>query len=187
MFFEKEVKEMERIVLLILIAMLLTGCGMGIEMGWYNLSDFVLPDDYEFLALIDELRTPFLIAEYMTENFKYKYSTLIAKSPYELWKIKVGDCNDFSLYGIFFAYCNEYETWQIRIFFDNSDIKHWLGVYKAKNQSLYEYTNNQNYGGNEKSSFEAIVNDHCEFSDSNWIKYEVYNYDLDIIEEKTQP
>ena len=163
--------------------MLLAGC--GITIGWYNISNFVLPDDNEFLALIEELNTPFWIAEYMQENFEYKYSSY-AKSPYQLWKTKKGDCNDFSLFGTFMAHCNGYDTWQIRVTFKDSKTNHWLGVYKAKNQSLYTYTTNQYYG-NEKSSFEKIVNAHCKFNDRNWLKYEVYNYNMILVEEKTQP
>lgn len=50
---------MKRIVLFILIVLLLTGCMGGMERGWYYISDFVLPDGYEFLALIEKLSMPF--------------------------------------------------------------------------------------------------------------------------------
>lgn len=182
---------MKKIVLLILIVILLTGCVGGMEIGWYDISNFVLPDDYEFLALIEKLSMPFWIAQYMQDNFEYEYC-IYAKSPYQLWKTKIGDCNDFSLFGTFIAHYNGWDTWQIRIICD--DFNHWLGVYRTEkeilytyNETLYTYTSNQYYGGYIQKDFESIVNIYCKSNDRKWLKYEVYNYDMDIIEEKTQP
>ena len=157
------------------------------EIGWFDINDFVLPDDSQFISLIEELNTPILVLEYMRKNFKYRYSKY-AKSPYQLWITGEGDCNDFALFFVFMVNYQGIDTWQIRIIFDDSNINHWLGVYKAENQILYTYTTNQYYGDdNEQPSFEEIVNTYCEYNKRIWKKYEVYNYDLDIIEEKTQP
>ena len=180
---------MKRIVLFILIVILLTGCWTGMEKGWYNITNFILPDDYEFLALKEELYMPVLIIEYMRHNFEYKYS-IYAKSPYQLWKIKEGDCNDFSLFFTFIAHWNGFDTWQIRITFDDSNINHWLGVWACieQNETIYNYTTNQYYGG-AGTSFEAIVIHYCESNNRSWKKYEVFDFDMNIVivEEKTQP
>ena len=51
---------MKKIILIIIVLILLTGCN-----EIYNLSNFILPDDAEFLALVEELDTPYKIGQYM--------------------------------------------------------------------------------------------------------------------------
>jgi len=88
---------MKKIILLILILILLTGCGI------FNLNGWICPDDGEFLAVIEELDTPQKIGDYMLENFTYEAHNFYAPDPYTLWKTKKGDCNDFSTFGVFIA------------------------------------------------------------------------------------
>jgi len=73
-----------KIIILLLTLILLSGCV-------YNLNLFTLPDDIEFLAVVESLNTPYKISEYMVIHFTYKLSPFIAKTPYELWKIGEGD------------------------------------------------------------------------------------------------
>ncbi|HZI95667.1 MAG TPA: hypothetical protein VFD40_00575 [Candidatus Paceibacterota bacterium] len=189
MFFEKDVKEMKEIIVLLLMVMFLTGC-TGMEIGWFDLNNFVLPDDDEFLSSIKWLDSVLWIAWYMQSNFSYQYC-VYAKSPYQLWKTKIGDCNDFSLFGAVAGAYNGLNTWQIRITFDDSNISHWLAIYKAENEDFYSYTTNQYYGGSFQSeedfeAFEVIVNSYCSSRKRKWISYRVYNCNGDIIKEEVQ-
>ena len=56
---------MKKIISLIIVLIFLTGCS-----GLYNLNNFVLPDDSEFLVLIEELDTPQRICQYMIDNLE---------------------------------------------------------------------------------------------------------------------
>jgi len=140
-----------KIIILLLILILLSGCGI------YNLNNFVLPDDIEFLAVVESLNTPYKISEYMVENFTYKLSPFIAKTPYELWKIGEGDCNDFSTWGVFIADYHGYETWQVEIHLKNTLMTHFIAVY---NEGSYSFTDNQYYYSG-YNTFEEIVIESC--------------------------
>jgi len=166
---------MRKIILLILILLLLTGCGIC------NLNSFVLPDDEEFLAVIEELDTPQKIGDYMLENFTYEMHAFYAPDPYTLWKIKKGDCNDFSTFGIFVAHYHGYITYQIHIYYRKTFITHYLAVYRENNQ--YSFTENQcyYYGYN---TFRDIVKESGKHTGLIWTKYIVYDYNNDIIEEE---
>ena len=111
------------LILLILSIFLLSGCNVI-----YNLSNFVLPDNAEFLALVQELDTPQKIGDYMLKNFTYQLHTYYAPNPYQLWLTKNGDCNDFATFGMFIANYHGYETYLIKIF-DKTLIKHYISVY----------------------------------------------------------
>ena len=63
--------------------MFLSGCGV------FNLSNFVMTDDLEFLALVEELVTPKKIVDYMSDNFTFEQHNYYALNPYILWKIKL--------------------------------------------------------------------------------------------------
>ena len=157
------------IIILILISLTLTGCGI------YNLNSFILPDDLEFIQTIEELDTPEKIANYMQENFIYQVHRIYAPSPYILWKIKEGDCNDFATFGIFVANYHGFKTWQIIISYKNSINKHAIAIYQ---EDLLSITNKKRYfiGFN---SFEEIANIY-----PDWSKYIVYDYYGNVIEKK---
>lgn len=166
---------MKRIILLLILILisLVPGCGI------YSLSNFIIPDDAEFLALVIELDTPEKIANYMLENFTYEAHKIYAPDPYILWKTKKGDCNDFCAFGMFVANYHDYETYRIEIFFANTIIKHYIAVY---NESIwYSITNNQyyNFGFN---NFGEIVDYFFSISSKIWTKYIVYDYDMNIVE-----
>ena len=162
---------MKKIILSILILILLTGCGL------YNLDNFVLPDDSEFLALIEKLNTPQKIGSYMEENFTYEFHDAYALNPYELYKLGKGDCNEFVDFGAFIANYHGYITYQLGIFY--KDFKHRIAIYKEENYSI---TNNQHYSFGYNTFLEIVETDSIS-RNKIWKKYIIYDYWNDIVEE----
>lgn len=167
---------MKKIILLLLIVFTLSGCGI------YNLNGFTLPDDMEFLAVIEELDTPKKICQYMLNNFeyheKYTYKTL---NPYELFIIKKGDCDDFSNFAKFIANYHDYETYQILMFFSSTINKHSIVVYVEDKLS---FSDSQYYFSG-FNNFREIVKFDCEYLIfEKLIKYIIYDYDMNIIEQR---
>jgi len=167
-------RKIKKIALLIIALILLSGCGI------YNLSNFVLPDDLEFLAVVESLNTPEKISEYMQENFEYKYQPLKALSPYQLWKSKYGDCNDMACFGHWVANYHGIETYQIEIKLKNSFETHWLAVYVEGD--YYSFTDNQIYFYGYKT-FREIVEKSCNDNICyEWTSYKVFDYGMKVIE-----
>lgn len=163
---------MKKVILLILVLILLPGCGI------FDLNGWVHPDEEEFLNVVKELNTPQKIGDYMVENFTYEIHDFYAPDPYTLWKIQKGDCNDFSTFGIFIADYHNYETYQIEIF-DNTLFQHYIAVY---NEDIwYSITDCQNYYFG-FDNFKEIVEYVCDIRLKIWTKYTVYDYWNDIIE-----
>jgi len=164
------------LILLILLTIFLSGCGI------FNLNGWVIPDDTEFLALVQELDTPEKICQYMLDNFTYEIHDFYTLDPYELWQTQKGDCDDMSAFGCFVADYHNYETYQIKIF-DNTLFTHFVAVYDEN--IWYSITDCQNYyfGFN---TFREIVNHVCDIRLKTWTKYIVYNYWNDIIEQVTK-
>ena len=46
-----------------------------------------MPDDLEFLEVVESLDTPEKICGYMKENFTYKLHPFYAPDPYTFWKL----------------------------------------------------------------------------------------------------
>jgi len=171
---------MKKIILLSIILIFLTGCG-----GIYNQGNFVLPNDIEFLNLIEELNTPEKTCKYMEDNFEYE-NNLVTLTPYQLLLIKKGNCDDFSNFATFFPNYNGYEIYQILIEFlfyehedDNGDEKyHMIGVFKEGD--YYNISENMHYVECFCESFEDIMNFNLYHG---WISYIVYDYDMKIVEQ----
>ena len=162
---------MKKIILSIIILIFLTGCG-----GLYNLNNLILPDDMEFSNLIRRLDTPQKIGNYMMENFTFeKHDSLL--TPYQLYKTKKGDCDDFAIFGIFIANYNGYETYQIAIILKNG-IGHFLGIYVENGE--YTYSNNRHYCPINVLTFKEIILDACRFE---WANYTVHDYSNNIVEQ----
>lgn len=164
------------LILFILLTIFLSGCGI------YNLSLFTTPDDTEFLALIQELDTPEKIGNYMLDNFIYEIHDFTAQSPYELFLSKKGDCDEFSVFGIFIADYHDYITYQIKIF-DNTLFTHYVAVYDEN--IWYSITDCQDYYFG-FDNFLEIVNYVCDIRLKIWTKYIVYDYWDDIVEQVTK-
>lgn len=151
---------------LILLLIFLVGCGI------YDLNFFTVPDDLEFLAVVEKLDTPEKISDYMVNNFEYEVYDFTAQSPYELFLSQRGDCDEFAKFGVFIADYHGYETFTIRIF-DGSFYNHLVTVY---NEDIwYSITDNQYYYFG-FDTFREIVEDVCYRRLKVWTKYIVYDY-----------
>lgn len=149
------------LVLFILFTLLLSGCGI------YNLNSFVLPDDVEFLALIQELDTPEKICQYMSDNFEYETNSILL-NPCQLFITKKGCCDDFSYFATFIAHHHNYETWQILIEFPLEKY-HMIGVFKEGD--YYNISENTTYVECLCKNFKEIMNT-CIYP--GWLSYIVY-------------
>lgn len=163
------------IPLLILLIFFLSGCVV------FDLNGWVVPDDPEFLALIEELDTPQKIGNYMLENFTYEIHDFYTLDPYELWQTKKGDCDDFSAFGVFMADYHNYETYQVEIF-DNTWFTHYVAVYDEN--IWYSITDCQDYYFG-FDTFREIVDYVCDIRNKVWTQYIVYDYWNDVIEQVT--
>lgn len=164
---------MKKVILSIIILIFLTGCGL------YNLNNFIMPNDMEFLTLVEELDSPEKIGNYMENNFIYEFHDLYALDPYTLWRVKKGDCNEFVTFGTFIANYHGYTTYQLGIFYKK--LKHRIAIYEEND--YYSITDNQYYypGFN---TFEEIVEfDNILKNNYNWTKYVVYDYWNNIVEQ----
>ena len=168
---------MKKIILLIVILISLTGCG-----GLYNLSNFILPNDTEFLILIEKLNTPKKTCQYMEDNFEYENNS-IALTPYQLFLIKKGDCDDFKNWAIYFPNYHGYKTYQIIIEFpfcehEEDEKYHMIGVFKEGD--YYNISENMLYIECFCETFEEIMNFYLY---RGWISYVVYDYGMNIVEQ----
>jgi len=162
---------MKKIILFLILTIFLSGCSL------YSLNDFVLPDDAEFIVLIQELDTPLKISNYMIENFTYKKNTFGVISPYQLYIRRVGDCTDFANFAQCCANYHDYLTYQLVIFYNG--FSHQIAVYSEYN--CYSMTDNQYYYCC-FLNFIDIVNFDSAGRNINWISYKVYDYDMNLIE-----
>ena len=167
---------MKKIVLLIVILIFLTGCS---SLAIFNLSDFTIPDDELFIMTIDNLKTPEEICRYMADNFEYEEHPDITLSPYQLYLIKKGDCNDYMTFSIFIADYHEYETYYVLITFANERYKHSITVYKENKYSFSDY---EMYFLPKYDTFLEIVEYDCFLRREKWTEYIVYDYDNGLIE-----
>jgi hypothetical protein len=168
--------KIKRVIILLLLTILLSGC------GFYNLSNFILPDDLEFIKVVEELDTPQRICNYMKDNFIYELHSLYAPDPYTLWKNKKGDCNDFSTFGVFIANYHNYEVYQIKICFNNYALYHEIAVYIENGK--YNYSSNQTYRSIQANSFQEVMEDYDNWDYRYEVKnYKVYDYDMNELKE----
>lgn len=141
-----------------------------------------MPDDLEFLEVVESLDIPQKIGEYMRVNFDYEFHSFYKPDPYFLWKTQKGDCNDFSTFAVFVANYHGYETYQIRIEFNKTVVGHYLAVYVDGDE--YTYSSNMFYYSVYFLEFEDIVENYMsKFPEKNVRYYKVYDYEMNLIEE----
>ena len=168
---------MKKIILFLILIIFLSGCSV------FDLNNFVLPNDIEFIKTIETLDTPEKICNYMKDNFTYKPSVSYNLDPYQLWLTKKGDCNDFCSFAIFIANYHNYVTYQIHIYFKKTFIKHVLAVYLENNQ--YTYSNNKAYYPLYVSSFDEIISHYFNFPIEYELDYyKVFDYNMNLIKEQ---
>ena len=165
---------MKKIILLTIVLMFLTGCS-----GLYNLNGFILPDDSEFLTLIEELDTPEKICQYMLDNFEFEPSAYILLDPYGLFITKKGDCNDFTAFALFVANWHGIETYQIYLeyapYVYGNTVGHTIAVFKEGN--YYNICEVLCYQEGYWKTFKDIMENFI-----GWDYYKVYDYDMNIVE-----
>lgn len=162
------------LILIFISTIFLSGCGV------FNLGDFVLPDDVDFISCIETLDTPEKTCNYMKDNFIYKENLFYNPDPYELWLNPFGDCNDFVTFAIFATHYHHYPTWQIHIHFKGTFIKHILAVYLEDGK--YNYSNIKAYCPICASSFNEIVLHYFINHELELKFYKVFDYDMNLIE-----
>ncbi len=164
------------LILTLLISItFLTGCGL------FNLNGWIMPDDLEFLAVVESLDTPEKICDYMKENFTYKEHLFYAPDPYTFWKLKEGDCNDFGDFVRFVANYHSYETYRIIIYFKNTLLCHVLTAFVEYDK--YTYSNNKAYYPIYVDTFEEVVSHFFETCfEYKYKAYKVYDYENNLIE-----
>lgn len=168
------------LILFAILTIFLSGCSIS---GFIYLSDFVLPDDIDFLKTINELDTPEKICSYMKNNFTYEAHYFYAPDPYTLWKTGKGDCYDFANFARYIANYHNYDTYQIHLFFKGTSEKHTLAVYLENGK--YTYSNDCNYYPLYTSSFNEIVSHYFNFPREYELKsYGVYDYENNLIEKE---
>jgi len=167
---------MKKIIILILLMITLSGCGL------FNLNGWIMPDDLEFLTIIESLDTPEKICAYMKENFTYKEHPFYAPDPYTFWKIKEGDCNDFADFARFVANYHGDKTYQILIYFEGTLLGHALAVFVENGK--YNYSNIKAYYPIYVDTFKEVVSHFFKTCfEYELQKYKVYDYENNLVEE----
>lgn len=139
---------MKKIIGLILIMLMLSGCGL------YDLESFVMPDDTEFMKVIESLDTPEKIGSYMLANFTPLEINQVCYKPYEMFYYKTGDCSDYSDFSAFVANHHGYEVYQMLIVFE--DAAHLITVLKINGK--YNYIDWWNYFEVETEKIGNVLN-----------------------------
>ena len=182
---------MKKVLILILLisTIFLSGCS-----SLFNLNGWIMPDDLEFLAVIDSLDTPKKICKYM-ENFEWNIS-IHTYSPYQMYLANLenwndtGDCDDFATFATWVAHYHGFEVYRVTMWQKFTGfyglpliMPHVLGVFVEN--GLYTYCNEVFYCPIFTDNFKEIVDDYV--SGNCWvsgvINFKVYDYDNNLIKE----
>ena len=155
------------LILSIIMLVVLSGCGIG---------SFIMPNDTEFITVMNNFRTPKEIVNYMAENFEYEYHPLINLNPYKLWLGGKGDCDDMYRFAALAGELNNIEVYKLVVMF-NICYGHAFAVYREGD--MYSFSSNYSYYEPEYISFKDIVE---YFFDTEWKNYKVYDYSNNLIE-----
>ena len=172
----------EKIIVILIVLMIpLIGIGVNSETELIcNLKNFDLPSDVEFINLIVSLDTPKKICDYMKANFEYEVHNDYAFNPYELWKIKKADCNDYATFAIFVAKLHGHEVYQVFIGLPEEEYgknqAHMIAVYVE--DGVYTFSDCDYYIGLGWESIEDIMAIYYE-----WEYYKVFDYNMKLIKE----
>jgi len=151
----------------------LSGCGV------YDLGNFTVPDDMEFIACIEQLDTPEKICQYMADNIIYESHFLYTPDPYTIWRDKRGDCNDMSAFAVFVANYNGIEAYQVAVMIA-STCGHAFAVYREGGK--YSFSSNYTYYKPEYDSFRGIVEYFFDEENTDWVNYSVYDHNNNLVE-----
>ena len=111
------------------------------------------------MECISRLDTPRKVGAYMLENFisHTKEGKPNVRNSYKFWKIKKGNCVDFSEFGAFVANYHGYKVYQMEIIHEGISADHLITIYLE--DGGMSFINNQDYFnnyGNWFNSFEEI-------------------------------
>lgn len=154
------------ILILLISTIFLSGCGL------FNLNGWVIPDDKDFLEVVESLDTPEKIVNYMYDNFEVEMHAIYTPDPYILWVTKKGDCNDFSTFAVFVANYHGYKTYQVTI-----NNEHAIAIYKEEGK--YTFSSSRKYYPAMADTLKECVLSHPGKINS----YKIYDYDNKLIEE----
>ena len=180
---------MKKLILIVLACFILTGCEFTLPSGdivtsgvIYDLNDFEVPNDSEFIAIIEDLTTPTKIVDYMADNFEHVISLWYCYSPYQMWvaNIKAGDCNDMSNFAVWVASYHGYTTYQVWVFYKGERVSHMLGVFVEDGKM--NYSSNTSYHKLQTLSFRDIAEDNCIRFGKELKGYRVLDFNENLIE-----
>ena len=167
-----------RISLLIIALIFLSGCDI------YNLANFVIPDDPEFIAVVENLNTPEKVCKYMEENFTPSVMEWWKSySPYQIWlaniRTKFGDCNDYATFLLFTVNYHGYPVWQILLCYKDGS-SHMIAAFIENGN--YNYSSNFLYKPIQVDTFEEVVDYQMAHGTRTLKRYIVYDYYMNFVE-----
>jgi len=168
------------ITLIVLMILPLTGCGI------FNLTGFVLPDDDEFIAVIDSLYTPELVCNYIRDNFEFSLNVFYTPDPYEVWQNKEGDCNDFVTFAMYAVEYNGSKSYLVKIWYAGTYKKHTIIVFEEEGKYTYGSTRKDNtmaYYPLYVNTFNDVIESYANRVGKEVSKYVIYDYWDNVIEE----
>jgi len=164
-------------LVLIIAVLFLTGCSTI-----FDLTDWTAPNDLEFLQVTASLDTPLKIEAYGKANFEYKANYFLTPDPYEFWKAKKGDCNDFETWQRYTGNTHNFETYRIIVWFKFQLVKHAMAIFVEYGR--YNYFNVKSYKEIYVDTFKKVA-EHYKLHNTDYTayKYKVYDWYGNIVEE----
>ncbi|MDD3657154.1 MAG: hypothetical protein PHI72_10425 [Atribacterota bacterium] len=106
---------MRSFIILLLISILFSGCGILPEIGipgneppFSHHKDFTIVEDDIFIETIEQLDTPGKICLYMEQNFLPAEALEDDYNPYQMFQLKQGNCADYACFAAFIAHYHSY-------------------------------------------------------------------------------
>lgn len=178
----------------VLIIGLLAGCGITtpepvidetgsgvVDKALYGVFDLTGYNSTTVNSVMASYTTPASIVSYMASHFTKVDNHSAAWSPYNFYRYKWGDCNDFSTYAIYCAYKNGHpknRLYQVYIKYTNGKA-HMLGIYTFVG-GYYHYSSNQYYYTGRYSWIDCVR--HHDSKVAATVRYaDIYDYDLNKI------
>lgn len=139
-----------------------------------------MPNNIEFYELVMELDTPEKICNWLEEKITPVLHILYAPSPYDFWKLKEGNCNDYADFGRWVAAQHGIETYGVRIVFKGI-IGHAMTIYVINGK--YDYQNVALYKNIQVDTFREVI-DHWQTTITKriWTRYSIHDKNNHIVE-----
>jgi len=175
-------KQMKKLILIIVLVFVLTTSAFAWVPGVYDLTGY-RDTHADFIAFLKSMPTIYHMHLWMEDNFVWKYHAG-AYSPYQQWLYKTkGDCNDMSTFVLYYCKVWFYAKYQQVYIRCNENAAHMLVV--ANNGQWY--MSNQNLYGNLGSTAACVADWDNRTSKYSVKWYNVYDYDLNLIQSSKSP